>query len=219
MKQIDKMSRLTGALEKCFRMLNDDLFNGELPAPIITVVPSSRSYAHYTPWDAWETKDGGKREINIASGTLDRPLENTIASLVHEMVHMYNDIILNEQDTSRGGTYHNKIFRREATAHGLTCTRSEKYGWSHTKPSDKLIAWMLEHDELREIEICRTSSGLSAVGIGTHSSNSNTGITLTGTNPNSHSRRYSCPCCGTVIRATKKVNIVCGDCMTAFVEG
>ena len=45
----------------------------------ITVTPSSRSYAHYTPWDAWETKDSHKREINIASGTLDRPIENIIA--------------------------------------------------------------------------------------------------------------------------------------------
>lgn len=125
MKQIDKMSRLTGELEKIFRLLNQDLFGGVLPTPIITVIPTPRAYAHYVPFDIWNTKNDNKREINIASGTLDRPLENIIASLVHEMVHMYNDCILNEQDTSNKGVYHNRIFKREAEAHGLEVTRSD----------------------------------------------------------------------------------------------
>ena len=103
MKQIVSMSRLTNQLEKMFRLLNQDFFNNELETPIITVVPSSRSYAHYTPWSAWQSKDTYRREINIASGTLDRPLEAVTASLLHEMVHMYNDLILNIQDCSRGG--------------------------------------------------------------------------------------------------------------------
>ena len=98
MKQIDKMSRLTGELEKAFRLINDEIFDNELPTPIITVIPTPRAYAHYVPFDIWDTKDSKKREINIASGTLDRPLENIIASLVHEMVHMYNDIVWNCQE-------------------------------------------------------------------------------------------------------------------------
>ena len=114
MKQIVSMSRLTNQLEKMFRLLNQDFFDNELETPIITVVPSSRSYAHYTPWSAWQSKDTYRREINIASGTLDRPLEAVTASLLHEMVHMYNDLILNIQDCSRGGTYHNKYFKQAA---------------------------------------------------------------------------------------------------------
>lgn len=39
MKIIDKMSRLTGELEKIFRMLNEDMFNNALPTPVITVTP------------------------------------------------------------------------------------------------------------------------------------------------------------------------------------
>lgn len=87
MKQITKMSRLTGELEKAFRLINEELFNNELPTPIITVIPTPRAYAHYVPFDIWSTKESAKREINIASGTLDRPIENIISSLVHEMVH------------------------------------------------------------------------------------------------------------------------------------
>lgn len=216
MKPIDKMSRLTGELEKIFRMLNADMFNNELPTPVITVTPSSRSYAHYTPWNAWSAGDTQKREINIASGTLDRPLENIIASLLHEMCHMANDLLLNVGDTSRNGTYHNKHFKTMAEAHGLIVTRSDKYGWAHTSPSDMLLDWILEHDELREVEMCRNSSGFAVIGIGAHASNTG-GVTPINTNSNSHHRKYTCPCCGNSVRATKIVNIICGDCMTQMI--
>ncbi len=217
MKQITNMSRLVNQLERTFRLLNRDLFNDTLPMPIITVIPCNRSYAHYAPWSAWQSKDEFKREVNISSAYLDRPLENIISSLVHEMTHMYNDCILNVQDTSRNGTYHNRQFAKEAEAHGLIVTRSEKYGFAHTAPADSLLEWLLSHDELREIEICRTSPVCASIGVGTHSSNSGS-ITI-GANPNSHSRRYICPCCHTIIRATKTVNIICGDCMKTMIEG
>lgn len=217
MKQIDKMSRLTGELEKAFRLLNADFFDGELPTPIITVIPTPRAYAHYVPFDIWNAKDTGKREINIASGTLDRPLENILASLLHEMVHEYNDIVLNEQDTSNNGVYHNKIFKREAEAHGLIVTRSEKYGYSRTEPADRLLDFVLSHDELREIELCRANPSLIAVTVGTHTGNSNGLKPVTPTN--SHHRKYVCPCCGNSVRATKAVNIACLDCNAPMIEG
>ena len=28
--------------------------------------------------------------------------------------------------------------------------------------------------------------------------------------------KYVCPCCGTIIRATREVNVICGDCREAF---
>ena len=48
MKEITKMSRLTGELEKAFRLLNEELFNNELPTPIITVTPTPKAYGHYS---------------------------------------------------------------------------------------------------------------------------------------------------------------------------
>ncbi|MGN0488206.1 MAG: SprT-like family protein [Ruminococcus sp.] len=211
MKQITKMSRLTGELEKAFRLINEELFDNELPTPIITVIPTPRAYAHYVPYDIWSAKDGAKREINIASGTLDRPIENIIASLVHEMVHMYNDVILNVSDTSNKGVYHNKQFKKEAEAHGLIVTRSEKYGYSHTEPSDTIIDFILTHDELREIEMCRANPALVSIGIGTHTGNG--GATVIGTATKSHHRKYICPCCSNSVRATKEVHIMCMDCI------
>ena len=89
MKEITKMSRLNGMLEKAFRLLNADWFNNELPEAIITTVPTKKAYAHYTPWDAWETGKGSRREVNISTAFLERPLEEVLSSLQHELVHMY----------------------------------------------------------------------------------------------------------------------------------
>ena len=218
MKQITKMSRLTGQLEKIFRLINADLFDDVLPEPVITVIPTSRAYGHYTPYSAWNVAGTGKPEINIASGTLDRPIEEIVETMLHEAVHLLNDRVLNIQDTSRNGTYHNKRFREAAEAHGLKCTRTEKYGWAFTELTEETLLWIIEHDELREIEMCRVAPFGTSAGTGTHS-NSN-GTAVTGTNPNSHSKKWICPCCGTCIRSTKKtVNILCMDCNEQFIEG
>lgn len=216
MKQVTSMSRLTNQLEKMFRLLNQDFFDGVLDTPIITVVPSSRSYAHYTPWSAWQSKDTFRRESNIASGTLDRPLEAVTASLLHEMVHMYNDLVLNVQDCSRGGTYHSKVFKQQAEAHGLHCTRTEKYGWSHTEPTDELLEWLLLHDDLREIEMCRVNPGHTPVGIGAHTGNGISGLVATPT-VKQHNFRYQCPCCQAIARSGKPVHLICGDCLQPMI--
>lgn len=216
MKQVTSMSRLTNQLEKMFRLLNKDFFDDALDTPIITVIPSSRSYAHYTPYNSWVSKDTYRREINIASGTLDRPLEAVTVSLLHEMVHMYNDLVLNVQDCSRGGTYHSKVFKEQAEAHGLLCSRTEKYGWSHTEPSDTLLEWLLIHDELRDIEMCRVNPGYTAVGIGAHSSNGVPGFVATATT-RQHNFRYQCPRCQAIARSGKPIRLICGDCLLPMI--
>lgn len=215
MKQIVKTSRLAGQLEKLFRMLNEDFFDGQLETPIITIQSTPRAYGHYSVHPIWTVNGEEKRhEINIGAGTLDRDIEYTVATLLHEMCHMYNDTVLNVQDCSRGGMYHSKKFKEVAESVGLIVTRTEKYGWSHTEPSDALIEWILDHD-IEEIRINRTEpTGIRVVGGNTAASG---GLTLTGSNPNSHSRKYICPCCGNSVRATKQVNVICGDCMEKMI--
>lgn len=208
------MSRLTGMLEKAFNLINVDWFDGKLETPIITVIPTSRAYAHYTTANVWNTANGGKREINIASGTLDRPLEDVIASLMHEMVHMWNDTVLNRQDCSRGGTYHNKQFAVEAVKHGLTVEKSCKYGYAITTYNEDLLDWIILHDELREIELCRVNPVFVAVGVGGKTAS---GTTPTGYN-NSHSIKWICPKCGCSVRSTKEVRIICADCVEPMIK-
>lgn len=216
-KQITSMTRLTGQLERMFKALNESFYEGQLDMPIITVTPTARAYAHYTPWNAWESKGEHKRETNISSAYLDRPLEYICGSLLHEMAHMYNDTVLEVSDTSRGGTYHSKVFKQAAESHGLVCTRTEKYGWSDTSTilSDELIEWVLLHDEFREIELCRTAPGLIAIGVGTKTADGSAPA-MTATRNNS--RRFVCPQCGMIARTTRAARLICGDCMETMEE-
>ena len=133
------------------------------------------------------------------------------------MAHMYNDTVLEVSDTSRGGTYHSKVFKQAAEPHGLVCTRTEKYGWSDTSTilSDELIEWVLLHDEFREIELCRTSPGFVAFGVGSKAAD---GSTPTPTVVKTNSHRFVCPKCGMIARTTRAAQLICGDCMEVMEE-
>lgn len=159
-------------------------------------------------------QNANKREINIASGTLNRPLEAIVASLLHEVCHFYNDTILNVQDCSRNGTYHNKYFKQTAEKHGLICTKTDTYGYSKTSPSDKLLEWLLVHDKFREIEMCRINPEFTAISVSTGNNSTQAPTRRRTVNTN----RYICPCCGLIVRATKSVNIICGDCIETMME-
>ena len=197
MKEIVKTSRLAGQLEKLFRMLNEDFFNNELETPIITIQSTPRAYGHYSVSPIW-TVNGkeDKHEINIAAGTLDRPIENT--------------------DCSRGGTYHNKHFKAAAEAHGLICARSDKYGWSDTGSviSDTILEWILEKN-IQEIRLNRNEPGGIRITGGNTAASGGAAPTV---KPKINSRRWVCPCCGTIVRSTKTVRIICAECMELMQE-
>lgn len=209
------MSRTLGQLEKLYRMVNADLFNGELEDVTVTVQSTPRAYGHIVLGDAWTVKGEGRKELNIGAGTLDRPIEEVIATLVHECCHLYN-FQHSIADCSNRGIYHNKYFKATAEAHGLIVSRSEKYGWSHTAPGDSLIEWCLEHD-LCDLLMNRNEYGGIRIGGGDGKA-ADGSTNTTRTRKPSSTRKLVCPCCGQSVRATKKVNIICGDCMERMVE-
>jgi predicted SprT family Zn-dependent metalloprotease len=214
MKELTSYNRVAGYLNKIFDLLNEEFFENELSRPTITIQSTPRAYGHFTLSDkTWVSKLGGTHEINIGAGTLSRDILDVCATLLHEMCHYWN-YENGIQDCSRGNTYHNKHFKATAESVGLIVTKSDKYGWAHTEPSDQLIEWILDHD-IEEIRINRTeTTGIRVVGGNTAASG---GLTPTGSNPNSHSRKYICPCCGNSVRATKQVNVICGDCMEKMI--
>ena len=213
MKQLTSYNRVAGYLNKIFDLLNETFFENELSRPTITIQSTPRAYGHFSlREDTWVSKLGGTHEINIGAGTLSRPIEEVVSTLLHEMVHYYN-YERGVQDCSRGNTYHNRKFKEEAERRGLLVEHSDKYGWSHTSPSDLLLDFVLEND-LSDILINRNEfSGFQMGGTGTHS-----GTPITPTAKKSSSRKYICPCCGMSVRATRSVNIGCLDCSVPMIE-
>ena len=213
MKQTTKMSRAVGQLEKIYFHLNEDFFAGELPVPIITVQSKPGTYGHCTTSKVWQRKDDDAYELNIAAEVLNYAIEETLDTMIHEMVHLYcreNGI----KETSRGGTYHNGKFKEEAEKRGLECFKCGQYGWN-TKPSEMLVEYALSKD-WNEIRIGR-NSGFPGVRIGASGLSQTTGITG-GENRPSSTRKLICLRCQQSVRATRKVNIICGDCLLPMVE-
>lgn len=207
MKETVKTSRTAGYLEKIFRALNAKYFNGELEEPIITIQSTPRAYGHVTVAKAWQRGNTTRHELNIGAGTLARPIENVVATTLHECVHLWN-LQNGIQDCSRGGQYHNKKFKEAAEARDLKISYDPRIGWSITEPTDALCEFILEQG-WQDIEMNRIESGYTPRGKGAGDS---AGKPTGTSNPNSHSIKYVCPCCRNSVRATKVVNIKCADC-------
>ena len=194
-----QISEATAFLENAYIVLNNQYFGGQLPPVVITVQSSPKAYGHYTTWDAWHTDTDGYREINLGAETLNQPIENLIAVMVHEMTHHYcavNGI----KDTSRGGTYHNSQgFKRVAEGTGaVTIGYDPRIGHSPTTPTPALIAF-IEEQGWKGVDLSRNTPERATRG-------RNNGV-----------RKYVCPDCGCSVRATKAVNIGCLDCGTVMV--
>lgn len=185
-------------LGKLYNYVNENLFNGELKRPVITVQmdESNKAFGWFTLTRVWkESKDDeGEFEINMSSQYLNRPVNEIAGTLIHEMCHQHAQAH-NVQDCSRSGTYHNKLFKKIAEDHGLSVEKIDKYGWSRTTltaETIELLGYFFE--KLPATLIYRD---VPQKGIRVKSSST---------------RKYVCPCCGMSVRATRSVNIMCADC-------
>lgn len=207
LKHKPMLSQPLKAFEVAYDLLIETFFESALSKSVITISPTPGAYGHFTPWKSWKGEGcEGYCEINLGAETLDRPIENMIATLVHEMVHQYcyeHEI----KDTSRGGTYHNKRFKIEAEKRGLVIGYDKRIGYSPTKPGKRILA-MVEQGKFDDCinELCR----LGGARLGPRG----------GPAKASSTRKYVCPDCGMSVRATKEVRILCMDCEAQMeVEG
>lgn len=213
MKQTTKMSRAVSQLEHIYNSLNTDFFEGALPMPVITVQSKPGTFGHCTTGKIWKRKEDDTFELNIAAEVLSFPIEETIDTMLHEMVHLFcreHDI----KETSRGGQYHNNKFREIAEAHGLTCYRTEKYGWN-TRPGENLVEYALSKG-WSEIQISRKTPLFM---VGARCPGTVGGAVPSGPRRPSSTRKLVCPKCGQQARVTHaRAYIICGDCLERMVE-
>lgn len=214
-----KISTANNFLEQAFDALNKQYFESALPKVMITIQSSPRAYGHFTTWEAWQTAGKKTYEINLGAETLNRPIANTIATLIHEMVHLYCHIN-NIKDTSRGNRYHNKRFKEEAEKRGLEISYDQTIGWSITQPTKELKSFIKSQKWVNKLNLNRVFPfGIEGTDPGMPGITGTPG-TATGTKNKkpSSTRKYVCPICGQSIRATKEVNIICGDCFAQINE-
>lgn len=200
-------------LKKIYEQLNLDFWCGQLPKVTLTIQQKESTYGHFSLFEVWRIGKSGQHELNIAAGGLNRPIENIVATIIHESVHLYC-YINGIQDTSNQGVYHNKKFKKIAEQHGLIIDKYGKYGYTLTTPSQVLIKYCQEQGfanlDIYRIDWKPTGKG-NGIDKGTGDGNSSP-------KRKSSTRTYICPCCKKVsVRATKEVFIICGECLEQLI--
>lgn len=190
-------------LGRLYDFINETLFNGELTKPVITVQRDERNKTcgWWSVKKVWRetAEDEGEHELNITAQELNRPARDIAETMIHEMCHQYASLH-NLQDCSRGGTYHNKLFRKIAIEHGLNCEMVKTSGWANTSltpTTAEIIDKFIEDNP--ETVIYRSP-------------------VVKGQMKSSSTRKYVCPVCGQSVRATKEIRIICADCNEYMTE-
>lgn len=193
-------------LHRAFKLFNESLFNGALPEPAILVAPRGNkklTLGWCTVAKVWknEVTEEERYEINLCAEALNRGIYPVMATLLHEMVHLHN-LVFEIKDVSRGGTYHNMKFKKVAEEHGLIIEHGEKIGWSLTK---------LQGTTMDLIDRANFDEAVFSFGRREMLSDED----KKRKKKKSSVRKYVCPKCGCIIRASKQVNVICGDCLEA----
>lgn len=215
MKEKTNYNRAVQYLSKIAKLVDADWFGGELEGKFtVTVQSTPMAHGHCTVSPVWSNSKGESTyEINVSAETCARPIEEVVATLVHEFTHLH-DILNGVQDVSNNGYYHNRKFKTEAEKHGLIIGKHEKYGWTLTECGEDLLRWVIDN-QLQEIAVVRNSP-YTMVSIGGKAGNGS-GAKPTPKRRNT-SIKWVCPCCGATVRSYKRLNIVCGDCGEQFIE-
>lgn len=182
------ISNLVLQFEQIYMVLNEHYYQSKLPSVKFFVAKLNRNKYNYFSLSG-NNFMGYKMSTDMIKISDTTP--NIIAGLLHEMAHLY-DLENGIKDSSgTNNAYHNKRFKETAESHGLIIEHSTRYGWIITRPSLELLDFI----DLQGWQIIQIQGYGKPLKTSTHI------------------RKYICPCCKNSVRASKAVNILCGDCM------
>ncbi len=213
-----QISEIVAKTEAMFDLFNQHFYQGELTRPAITVSSDGGhgAYGWCTIYEVWQNGGEAHREINICAEYIDRPIAEVTATMLHEMAHLYN-MTHDIQDVSNNGYYHNRKFKETAEAHGLTIGQHRIYGWTVTILNAETDLWLAEQSGLQDFTTSRKAPLSITLTGGKDGEEPKPTVTRGGRQASKNrSIKYVCPECGAIIRATKQVNVVCGDCNEPF---
>ncbi|PHE46910.1 SprT-like domain-containing protein [Bacillus pseudomycoides] len=207
-------------LHVAFRKLNVEFFNNELLEPAITIQSSGKrnSMGWCSSKEVWGDKEGTikKYELNISAEYLDYDFMETMDTMLHEMVHLYN-ALNGVQDTSRNGAYHNKRFKSECERRGFyfpNTKADKKLGWAFPKITDETKERISKLGIKREAFIIARRNIVNPV---ENDDANDTAQDEEEKRPTSY--KWVCSKCDLIVRSTKdNIFIKCGECDETLIK-
>lgn len=198
--------------------------------PVLVTIQTKgkhHAYGWVTSQKAWTDRQGSDLayELNIAAETLARTTADTFNTIVHEMCHLVN-IQRGVNDCTANSQRHNKKFKEICDRVGLYCEEMGRYGWAgthepekNTEELQKVLAEYVANGDVEALNMQRKDFNIKVTKGGSEAG-SDAGTETAGTTTKkrkSNQIKYVCPHCGTSVRATKQVRIMCADCMELMV--
>ena len=107
-------------LEQIFHHFNATLFQNRLCLPVHVIQVDKKVVVRY---------EGKSRHMTIGDKFATATIQQILVEYLHEMVHMYNQVLGVDDCTSQ---YHNKHFMSAAIGIGLHVVRTKSQGWAIT---------------------------------------------------------------------------------------
>lgn len=193
-------------LESAYQHFNKKLFGNMLPQCLITYTRRKKSYGYFSP-DRMERVNAKGAEYchEIALNPChfkDRSLREVVSTLVHEMVHVWQE----EFGTpSKTYSYHNKQWAEKMKEIGLYPSRTGKPGGAEVGPS-------CSHYIIEGGPFARSYDQLGDVVI-LYQDRAETGDEKKVRKAKAASKtKYSCPDCDTNAWAKPNAMLMCGYC-------
>lgn len=118
-------------LQAAFDYFNAELFDGALPAVMLTINASKRAcYGYFYPERFVHVETGAKAaEINVNADQFSRGLKDALSTLVHEMAHHWQAVVAGR--VIKNG-YHDKEWGDQMEAIGLMPSNTGEPGGKRT---------------------------------------------------------------------------------------
>lgn len=187
-----------------------------VPAPAPHGKPSVLGHFSALRWSAMEGKGAHLHEVVVVAEHLDKPVEETLDTLLHEAAHALNHE-RGIHDCSRS-QYHNRAFKTAAEELGLAVKQVPHYGFADTRlPPETAALYGPQTEALAAVLIHRRK----LAGQGGAGPTPTGGTTPTEPEGPSSSRSRKATCgCGYIIRVAKKTiedtTIRCESCGEPF---
>lgn len=199
-------------LDSAFSFFNAALFEGALPAVVITLQRKSNAYGYFS-WNCFKSRDNAgsvTHEIALNPDAFQGRTDKAILStLVHEMAHLWQQVHGNPSRTS----YHNKEWAAKMLEIGLEPVSIDNPGKMTGQKVDHRIIDGDRFDVLCDNFLAQ-GHALQWQGVGQGAADETEAKEKKPSKKNKV--KYTCPDCEQNAWAKPGANLVCGDCMVAM---